>query len=60
MGCDTHNFGELPTFTKLLNSIRVLHIIHGDSVDHNDSVIFPKEMRYQEQTDSEVFMEQAV
>lgn len=42
----THNFGNFPTFTKLLDGVRVLHVIHGDSVNHDDSVIFPGEGKW--------------
>lgn len=40
---DAHNFGNFPTFAKLLDSVRMLHVVHGDSVDHHHSVIFPGE-----------------
>lgn len=41
----THNFGNFSTFTKLLDRICVLHIVHRDSIDHNNSVIFPRKVR---------------
>lgn len=42
---DAHNFGNFATFAKLLDCVCVLHVVHGDSVDHYDSVIFPGEER---------------
>lgn len=40
---DAHNFGNFSTFAKLLDGVCMLHVVHGDSVDHYDSVILPGE-----------------
>lgn len=39
----THNFGNFSTFAELLDCVGVLHVVHGDGVDHDHSVIFPAE-----------------
>lgn len=35
----TYNFGILSTFPQLLNSVGMLHIVHGDTVYHHHSII---------------------
>lgn len=40
---DAHNFGNFSTFAKLLDGVCMLHVVHGDSVDHYNSVILPGE-----------------
>lgn len=45
---ETHNFGNFSTFAKLLDRVRVLHIVHGDGVDHDHSVIFPADEKKKE------------
>lgn len=37
----TYNFGIFTTLSQLLNSKRMLNIIHGHSIDHCNTVIFP-------------------
>lgn len=37
----TYYFCVLSTFPQLLHRIRVLYIVHGDGVNHHNSVILP-------------------
>lgn len=40
---NAHNFGNFSTFAQLLDCVRMLHVVHRHSIDHNHSVIFPGE-----------------
>lgn len=35
----THYFGNFPTFTQRLHSKRMRHVVHGDGVHLNDSIV---------------------
>ncbi len=42
----TYNFGILSTFPQLLNSVGMLHIVHGDSIYHHHSIILSADKKY--------------